>query len=98
MWEYRFRVAGELIHHSPTLAIREGKWKLLMNPDRSRVELYDLSQCSLEVDSLADQVPDVTERLAERLQRWHATLPVGPSDAGAGTLNYPWPKAVPSKQ
>ena len=98
MWEYRFRVAGAPINYSPKLAIREGKWKLLMNPDRSRVELYDLSRSSLEVDNVADQFPDVAERLAEHLLRWHATLPPGPSHPEAGTTTYPWPKpASPGK-
>jgi N-acetylgalactosamine-6-sulfatase len=98
MWEYRFRVAGAPINHSPTLAIREGKWKLLMNPDRSRTELYDLGRSSLEVDNVADQYPDVAERLAGHLLRWHATLPPSPDHTGVGTVAYPWPRAtLPSK-
>ena len=34
--------SGAMVHKCPMLAIRQGKWKLLMNPDRSRVELYDI--------------------------------------------------------
>jgi N-acetylgalactosamine-6-sulfatase len=34
MWEWRFRIAGDPFHHSPMLAIRNGDWKLLTNPDR----------------------------------------------------------------
>jgi len=46
LWEWRFRIFGHIWHHSPTLAIREGDWKLLMNPDRSRVELFDTASWS----------------------------------------------------
>jgi len=37
--EWRFRAHGHCINKSPTLAIRKGMWKLLMNPSRDRVEL-----------------------------------------------------------
>jgi hypothetical protein len=33
-WEWRFRVRGEPFHRSPQPAIRDGNWKLLMNPDQ----------------------------------------------------------------
>ena len=42
MWEWRFHGVGRMLDRSPMLAIRDGDWKLLMNPDRSRLELYDL--------------------------------------------------------
>jgi hypothetical protein len=41
MWEWRFRIFNHPWNRSPMLAIRDGQWKLLMNPDRTRVELYD---------------------------------------------------------
>ncbi|MCP5112514.1 MAG: sulfatase-like hydrolase/transferase, partial [bacterium] len=41
MWENRYPVYGHVLDKSPMLAIRDGKWKLLINPDMSRVELYD---------------------------------------------------------
>jgi hypothetical protein len=57
MWEWRFKIFGYKINCSPRLAIREGKWKLLMNPDRSRVELYDILKDPMEVDNLATDTP-----------------------------------------
>src|SRR5690606_22292458 len=35
LWEWRFRIAGYPVHHSPLLSIRDGDWKLLLNPDKS---------------------------------------------------------------
>ena len=92
MWEWRFRVFGDMAHKSPMLAIRDGKWKLLMNPDRSRVELYDIPEDPTELDNIAVQHPDVVEGLSARLMRWQTTLPPGPVEEVAGSNAYPWPK------
>ena len=61
---------GPLIDKSPKLIIREGNWKLLMHPDGSGIELYDLSSNSLEVDNLAESRHEVKERLVRRLLQW----------------------------
>ncbi len=72
--------------------MRDGKWKLLMNPDRSRVELHDIPADPSELNNLADRNPDVVKRMSERLLAWQKTLPEGPKDATAGKSDYPWPK------
>ena len=92
MWEWRYHIFGEPFHRSPILAIREGDWKLLMNPDRSRVELYDIPCDPSERDNLADRHPDVVEKLSQRVLQWQATLPKGPVDKDAGSNAYPWPR------
>jgi arylsulfatase A-like enzyme len=74
------------------LAIREGNWKLLMNPDRSRVELYDIPRDPMEMTNLADRQPAVVKRLSEKVLAWQKSLPPGPFDPGAGKNDYPWPK------
>lgn len=91
MWENRFPVYGHVIHKSPMLAIREGRWKLLMNPDRSRVELFDIPSDPTELDNVAEHHPDIVERLAAQVLAWQKTLPPGPVDADAGSNAYPWP-------
>ncbi|MES2599045.1 MAG: sulfatase-like hydrolase/transferase [Verrucomicrobiota bacterium] len=91
MWEWRFRIAGEPFHHSPELAIRDGQWKLLMNPDKSRVELYDLNQDLTQLNNVAEHHPDIVERLGSQVTMWAKTLPEGPRDPGAGKMNYPMP-------
>ena len=90
-WEWRFRIMGYHVNRSPILAIREGNWKLLMNPDRSRVELYDIPNDPMEMTNLAEKQPQVVKNLSDKLLAWHKTLPPGPMDPGAGSLDYPWP-------
>jgi arylsulfatase A-like enzyme len=94
MWEWRFRVFGEPFHRSPILAIREGDWKLLLNPDRSRVELYDLPRDPTQLNNLAEKHPDAVAALTRKVLDWQATLPKGPLDPTAGKDDYPWPGMV----
>jgi N-acetylgalactosamine-6-sulfatase len=90
-WEWRFNIAGHVSSRSPQLAIRDGNWKLLMNPDRSRTELYDIRRDHLQVDNVAAQHADVVARLSAQLLAWHKQLPDGPRDPTAGSNDYPWP-------
>ena len=91
MWQYRFRVPGRTIDRSPQLAIREGKWKLLFNPDGSRVELYDIPKDPSELDNLAGQNADVVKRLRAKALAWSKTLPKGRVSYDAGSNYYRWP-------
>jgi len=93
MWENRFPVYGHVLDKSPILAIRDGRWKLLINPDRSRVELYDIPADPTEMNNLAAQQPAVVEQLSSRVLAWQKTLPPGPIDPGAGKADYVWPGA-----
>jgi arylsulfatase A-like enzyme len=92
MWQWRFRIFGDTTNKSPMLAIRDGKWKLLMNPDRSRIELYDIAGDPTELDNVAHQHPEIVKRLSVQLLKWQGTLPAGPVDKEAGSSAYPWPK------
>jgi arylsulfatase A-like enzyme len=60
---------------SPNLAIRSGKWKLLMNADGSSIELYDVERSPKEDRNVATEQPGVTKRLASRLLGWRKSLP-----------------------
>ncbi|GMU23568.1 MAG: N-acetylgalactosamine-6-sulfatase [Phycisphaerae bacterium] len=91
MWEWRFNIFGEPFHRSPLLAIREGDWKLLMNPDRSRVELYDIPRDPAQLNNVAEEHRNVTDQLAGKVLAWQKTLPKGRIDATAGKADYPWP-------
>ena len=90
-WEWRFNIAGEPFHHSPMLATRDGAWKLLMNPDRSRVELYDLRTDPTQLNNAAADHADVVDRLSRPLLEWHKSLPPGPVDPTAGKVHYGLP-------
>ena len=90
-WEWRFRIFNHPWNRSPLLAVREGDWKLLLNPDQSRVELYDIRQDPGEQNNLADRHPEITARLAEKAITWQKTLPPGMVEESAGKNDYPWP-------
>jgi N-acetylgalactosamine-6-sulfatase len=92
MWEWRFPVHGHTLNKSPMLSIRDGKWKLLMNPDRSRVELYDIPGDPSELSNVAKKHPDIVKRLSKQVLTWQATLPEGPVLPNAGSNAYRWPK------
>lgn len=91
-WENRFPVYGAVAHQSPMLAVCEGNWKLLMNPDGSRVELYDSPNDPSELNNLAHLNPDVVSELKQKLMTWHRSLPKGFVHANAGQRIFNWPK------
>lgn len=64
------------VNKSPFLAVREGKWKLLMNRDGSNPELYDISVDRNETKNLAQQQPKIVAQLKEKLLNWWKALPV----------------------
>jgi len=95
-WEWRFSITGEPFHRSPMLAVREGDWKLLMNPDRSRIELYNIPRDPTELSNQDGSQPDMVASLSEKLLAWKSTLPPGPVDPTAGKNDYPWPGKPPA--
>ena len=78
-WEYGrdpgYLRPGLESDRSPALAVREGNWKLLMNPDGSDVELYDFSNGFSEIENLAAKNPDISSRLTEALSEWWRSIP-----------------------
>lgn len=92
MWEWRFRIAGEPFHHSPQLAIRDGQWKLYLNPDGSRVELYDMTTDLTQLNNVAEHHAEVVAPMKDRVLAWSKTLPEGPRDPGAGQMNSGYPR------
>lgn len=92
-WEWRFGRGKNPIHWlAPMLAIRSGNWKLLLNPDWSRVELYDVVADPKESDNLANEYPDVVNILSTEALVWQASLPPGPYANDAGSDEYNWPQ------
>ncbi len=91
-WEWRFRIAGHVINRSPILAIRDGNWTLLVNPDSSRSELFDIPKDPMELNNVAEANPAVVNRLRQQVTKWQKELPTGPFDEGAGSNAYPWPE------
>ena len=60
---------------SPSLAVRKDNWKLLMTPDRSKVELYDLSKDTKEAHNLAAEKPEMVRELEKLVMDWRGTWP-----------------------
>ena len=60
---------------SPNVAVREGKWKLLVNADGTRPELYDLLADPKEAENVAEKNPGVAARLKEMALAWRRSLP-----------------------
>jgi len=81
-WEYgrneKFFGYPKGTGRSPNVAVREGKWKLLVNADGTRVELYDLDADLREAENLAEKNADVAARLKEKALAWRRALPGPP--------------------
>jgi arylsulfatase A-like enzyme len=78
-WEYRrkpfYHKPGNPDFVSPNLAVRDGKWKLLINDDRSDAQLYDIHKDIAEAANLANKRPEITKRLADLVLKWRKSLP-----------------------
>jgi arylsulfatase A-like enzyme len=77
---------------NPDLAAIEGKWKFLVNLDRSDPQLYDLAADPYESANLVDEHPETAARLAEAVFAWNASLP---ADAGDPAFAPGPPPALP---
>jgi len=66
-WDY-----GESGVTSRISAVRKGKWKLVVNRQKSpdRPELYDLSVDVTEQQNLADEHPEVVDELLPIMKQW----------------------------
>ena len=60
---------------NPDLAARDGKWKFTVNYDGSTPQLYDLIADQSETRNLADEHPQIVERLKKLVFDWNAALP-----------------------
>ena len=67
---------GKLAHRSPTLAVREGNWKLLVNADGSNEQLFNLAQDPSESHNLAGRHPKIVTILTDQLRGWTADVGV----------------------
>ncbi|WP_419189199.1 sulfatase-like hydrolase/transferase [Stieleria marina] len=72
-WEYGVHGSinpGKAEHISPQLAMRQGKWKMLCNPDGSDLKLFDLETDIGEQNNVAAERPGIVDRMKSPLDRW----------------------------
>jgi arylsulfatase A-like enzyme len=79
-WEYgrndtAFAYPGPRGDRSPNVAVRDGKWKLLVNADGTGTELYDVAADPNEAADAAAANPDVVRRLSAMAVGWRRSLP-----------------------
>ena len=60
---------------SPNVAVRDGKWKLLVNASGSGAELYDLKADVAEENNLVAKEAAVAKQLSEAALKWRKSLP-----------------------
>ncbi len=85
-WEYRrnksnsFPRPANTEDVSPSLAIRKGNWKLLINQDGTNAQLYNLYEDPRETINLSEKYPDVSKELTDRILEWRKSFPALPEN------------------
>ena len=79
MWDFgrneAFMFPRDRYHRSPSLAIRRGNWKLLLNPDGSNAQLYDITADINETKNLAEKNPALVRDLSKTVLAWWERRP-----------------------
>ena len=70
-WQYGHPHAilkgGKPEHQSPTFALRDGRWKFLINPDGSEAQLFDLETDESETINLLSEHPERATAMAAQI-------------------------------
>ncbi len=78
-WQWR---GGESKEYTwPSTGIRDGQWKLLVNHEQQRIELYDEQNDWAETKNVAQQNPEIVEQLKQKIAAWESTLPTTPNES-----------------
>ena len=77
MWDYGrspvFNQPAKERNRSPHLAIRRGDFKLLVNADGSRLELYNIVNDPYELENIADKHHELCQELSAKVIDWFNT-------------------------
>lgn len=75
MWDFGrnrfFRFPKEKYNKSPHLAIRSGKWKLLVNSDGSDMQLFNMEVDKYEINNVASEYIDIANEMKEKVCSWY---------------------------
>jgi len=73
-WQYGHPHAilkgGKPEHQSPTFALRDGRWKFMINPDGSESQLFDLDADEGETTNLFSRHPERATVMAGQISEW----------------------------
>ena len=73
-WQYGHPHAilkgGKLEYQSPTFAMRDGRWKFLINPDGSEAQLFDLQADEGETTNLISKHPKRAAEMVAQVSVW----------------------------
>ena len=75
-WEWRGGSSRE--YTWPTLGVRNGDWKLVVDVTGDKFELFNLVNDWKEENNLAESNPEMAQRLLKEVNDWKATLPLMP--------------------
>jgi len=75
-WEWRGGHGSPYLW--PHLGIREGKWKMMINQELNRNELYDIDADWAEMINVAGANPEIVKTLTEKMLSWKRSLPAEP--------------------
>ena len=74
MWDFGrnkyFMFPKSKYDKSPHLAIRHGKWKLLVNSDGTDMQLYNMDVDKYELNNVAHSYPKLAEELKNKVCNW----------------------------
>ena len=77
-WEWRGGVSKD--YTWPSLGVRDGRWKLIVNKELGKMELYDEQKDWPEKADVSNKNPEVVEELSRQLDAWKKSLPLVPSE------------------
>lgn len=101
-WQYGHPHAilkgGKPEHQSPTFAMRDGRWKFLVNPDGSEAQLYDLETDAGEASNLLLKQSDRAAAMARQISDWAKDVGFAFDDQAALTTPKPTIAIVASNQ
>jgi N-acetylgalactosamine-6-sulfatase len=63
----------------PHLGIRSGKWKLMVNQELKRTELYDIETDWAETTNVSQVNSKVVKELTKKVLAWKMSLPTEPA-------------------
>jgi hypothetical protein len=89
-WEWLFGVQGPADGYMPPmLAIRDGDWKLFVNHDGSKAQLYNIPKDIGEEHDVASENADIVTSLTARAIAWQQSLPPSEARARAAATGLP---------